>query len=94
AVSKTVRVAAGATFALRLPTNPLPGCTWTVVVAHGLLDVVEEGLSTANPPRWQVRLAARAVGEDEVTCAFSQPWDVEPSEVRTYRVLVVPPATG
>lgn len=93
-VGKTVRVPAGSTFELRLPTNPLPGCTWEVDVAHGLLEVVEEELTTGNPPRWRVRVAARAVGEDQVTCAFRQPWDVVPSEIRTYRVLIVRPADG
>ena len=91
---KTVRVRVGSTFALRLPINPLPGCVWETEVAGDRLEVVDEGLGAArpgslDPPRWQVRLAAREEGEAEVLCLFRAPWDVEPSEIRRYRVLIV-----
>jgi nitrite reductase/ring-hydroxylating ferredoxin subunit/predicted secreted protein len=91
---KTVQVRAGATFELRLPTNPLPGHAWTVAVVGGLVEVVEEGLLPSDPPRWQVRITARGVGEDEVRCGFRAPWDVEPSELRRYVVRVLPSSDG
>ena len=93
--TKTVRVKAGARFELRLPTNPLPGCSWQAEVESGLVEVLETGLTEVSkgslePPRWRVKLLAREVGADEVRCSFRQPWDVEPSEVRRYKVLIVP----
>lgn len=96
-LAKTVRVQVGARFELRLPTNPLPGYTWETEVARGLVEVVEAGLTEITKgvtelPRWRVRLLARAAGTDEVRCSFLQPWDPEPSEVRRYQVLIVPPS--
>ena len=92
--TKTVRVAVGAHFELRLPTNPLPGYEWTTEVGSGLVEVVEAGLtdivSGSEPPRWRVKLAARQAGEDEVRCSFRAPWDLEPSEIRRYVVVIVP----
>src|SRR5205823_5326745 len=69
-VVETVQVRLGANFELQLPTNPLPGHTWDVAVAGDLLEVMEEGLASADPPRWRVEIAARAEGEDEVRCEF------------------------
>ena len=97
--TKTVRVTVGAHFELRLPTNPLPGFEWETEVESGLVDVVESGLTpaakgTLEAPRWRVRLVARQPGTDEVRCSFRSPWDVEPSEVRRYRVLIVPRTDG
>jgi toluene monooxygenase system ferredoxin subunit len=96
--AKTVRVRVGARFELRLPTNPrLPGFIWQTEVESGLVEVVETGLTQAvagspEPPRWRVRLVALAPGRDLVRCSFQQPWarDREPSEVRHYKVLIVP----
>lgn len=95
ASTKTVRVPVGARFELRLPTNPLPGCEWETEVESGLVEVLETGLTDVpkgsfEPPRWRVRLLARETGTDEVRCSFRQPWDREPSEVRRYRVQIVP----
>ncbi len=92
--TKTVRVRAGGHFELRLPTNPLPGHIWVVEVAGALVEVVEQGLLREDPPRWRVRLAARAAGSEEVTCSFRQPWATEPSEVRRYLVEVIAPSGG
>ncbi|MDQ3977975.1 MAG: Rieske 2Fe-2S domain-containing protein [Actinomycetota bacterium] len=92
---KTVRVAVGRGFELRLPTNPLPGFEWQTEVQFGRVEVVEAGLADdpkalLEAPRWRVKLVARAEGTDEVRCSFRSPWDREPSEVRQYRVLIVP----
>lgn len=94
-LTKTVRVRVGGSFELRLPYNPLPGCTWETEISGDDLEVVDEGLGdpvpgSMEPPRWRVRLTARAEGSAEVLCVLRQPWDVEPSEVRRYRVLIVP----
>ena len=86
--ARVLRVDLGATFEIRLPTDPLPGHTWEVRVGRRL-QVLEQGLLPADPPRWRVRLSARKEGDDEVRCAFRQPWDVEPSEWRRYVVRVV-----
>src|SRR5207248_2717491 len=56
-VVKTVQVKLGNSFELRLPTNPLPGHTWDVTVAGENLELVEQGLMLADPPRWRVQLA-------------------------------------
>ena len=88
---KVVKVKAGATFELRLPTNPLPGHIWHVEVVGDLLEVVEEGLLPENPPRWKVRVKAHEEGEDEIECRFRAPWDMDPSELRRYVVQIVPP---
>jgi predicted secreted protein len=87
-MGRALRVELGSTFEIRLPTNPLPGHIWEVRVGRRL-RVLEEGLLPLDPPRWRVRLAAHKAGEDEVRCAFRQPWDVEPSERRRYLVRVV-----
>ncbi len=86
--ASVLRVQVGTTFEIRLPTNPLPGHTWEIKTGRRLA-VVEQGLLPADPPRWQVRVAARKVGEDEIRCAFRHPWDVEPSERRRYVVRIV-----
>ena len=91
---KVVKVKRGATFELRLPTNPLPGHTWRVEVVGDLLEIVEEGLLPENPPRWKVRITAHDLGEDEIECRFLAPWDTDPSELRRYVVQVVEPAGG
>lgn len=88
---KVVRVRQGATFALRLPINPLPGNAWHVEVVGDLLEVVAEGLLESDPTRWEVKVKAHDVGKDEVECRFRAPWDVEPSELRRYVVHVIPP---
>ena len=88
---RILRVAVGTTFEIRLPTNPLPGHTWEIDVGRRL-EIIEEGLLPSDPPRWRVRLSAHKEGEDEVRCAFRQPWDVEPAERRRYVVRIVPPA--
>jgi predicted secreted protein len=87
-VVKMLQVQVGTTFELRLPVNPLPGHIWNVEVGPRL-EMVEQRLLPVDPPRWQVRVSARNEGEDEVRCAFRQPWDVEPSERRRYVVRVV-----
>lgn len=87
---KTLRVKEGATFELRLPMNPLPGNEWQSEVVGDLLEIVEEGLSDEQPPRWRVRVKVHDAGEDEIECRFRAPWDVEPSELRRYVVQVVP----
>ena len=88
---KVVKVRQGATFELRLPTNPLPGHVWHVEVVGDLLEIVDEGLLKENPPRWKVRITAHDPGEDAVECRFLAPWDTAPSELRRYVVQVVPP---
>ena len=93
--SKTIRVAVGKCFELRLPTNPLPGCEWSTDVELGRVEVVETGFTevpkdSLGPPKWRIRFLAREEGADEVRCSYRQPWDLEPSEVRRYRVLIGP----
>ncbi len=88
-----LRVEVGTTFEIRLPTNPLPGHTWQVRTGRRL-EVLDQGLLREDPPRWRVRVLARKVGEDEIDCAFRQPWDLEPSERRRYVVRVVAGPTG
>lgn len=91
-IVKIVRVKVGATFELRLPTNPLPGHVWHVEVVGDNLEVLEEGLLADNPPRWRVKVKAHDLGQDELECRFLAPWDVSASEIRRYVVQVVEPA--
>ncbi|HEX3620700.1 MAG TPA: protease inhibitor I42 family protein [Acidimicrobiales bacterium] len=86
--SKTLKVAPGATFELRLPTTPRPGFIWRVDTGGPLLAVVEERFEPGDPPRHLVRLAARGEGEVTLRCLYARPWDTEPAEVRTYVVRV------
>lgn len=90
-VVKTIQVRLGASFELRLPTNPLPGHVWDVQVAGEFLEIVDQGLLAADPPRWRVQIAALTEGEDEVRCQFTAPWDRDPSEIRRYVVRILPP---
>jgi predicted secreted protein len=85
---KTLRVAPGNTFELRLPTTPKPGFIWRVDTGGPLLAVVEERFEPGDPPRHLIRLAARGEGETVVRCMYARPWDTEPTEVRTYTVRV------
>jgi len=85
---KTLRVAPGTTFSLRLPTNPKPGFVWRVETGGQLLAVVEERYDFSDPPRHLIRVAARGEGEATLRCLYARPWDVEPAEVRTYVVRV------
>lgn len=86
--TKTVRVAPGTTFALRLPTTPRPGFTWRVEADGPLLNVVEERFEPGEPARHLVRLATRGVGEATVRCLYARPWDTKPAEIRTYEVRI------
>ncbi len=86
--TKTLRVAPGTTFALRLPTTPRPGFTWRVEADGPLLNVVEERFEPGEPARHLVRLAARGVGEATVRCLYARPWDTKPAEIRTYEVRI------
>jgi nitrite reductase/ring-hydroxylating ferredoxin subunit/predicted secreted protein len=86
--SRTLRVAPGATFELRLPTTPRPGFIWRVDTGGPLLNVVEERFVPGDPPRHLVRIAARGEGEATLRCIYARPWDTEPAEVRTYVVRV------
>ena len=86
--TKTLRVAPGSTFALRLPTTPRPGFTWRVEADGPLLHVVEERFEPGEPARHLVRLAARGVGEATVRCLYARPWDAKPAEIRTYEVRI------
>ncbi|MGH9277856.1 MAG: hypothetical protein ACRD12_07075, partial [Acidimicrobiales bacterium] len=90
-VVKTVQVRLGNSFELRMPTNPLPGHTWDIRIAGECLEVADQGLLPADPPRWRVQLAALTEGEDEVRCEFRAPWDREPSEICRYVVTILPP---
>ena len=83
-----VRVAAGATFELRLPTTPRPGFVWRVEAAGALLAVVEERSLPGHPPLHLVRVTARREGETTLRCLYARPWDRDPVEVRTYRVRI------
>ncbi len=91
---KVVRVKEGGTFELRLPVNPLPGNVWRVEPVGDRLEVVHEGVLETDPSKWQVRVKAHEVGEDELECRFTAPWDVEPSELRRYVVQIVGPTAG
>jgi nitrite reductase/ring-hydroxylating ferredoxin subunit/predicted secreted protein len=86
--AKTLRVAPGATFELRLPTTPRPGFIWRVETEGPLLAVVEERFEPGDPPRHLVRIAARGEGETTLRCLYARPWDKDPAEVRTYNVRV------
>ncbi|HTJ75467.1 MAG TPA: protease inhibitor I42 family protein [Acidimicrobiales bacterium] len=86
--SKTLRVAPGTTFDLRLPTAPRPGFIWRVETEGPLLAVVEERFEPGDPPRHLVRIAARGEGETTLRCLYARPWDKDPAEVRTYVVRV------
>lgn len=85
---KTLRVAPGGTFALRLPTTPRPGFAWRVETGGPLLAVIEERYDFGEPPRHLVRVAARGEGEATLRCLYARPWDAEPAEVRTYVVRI------
>lgn len=87
--TEALRVVAGATFELRLPTTPVPGCSWRVE-AGPLLTVVEQRLEAVDPPRHLVRVVAGHEGAAALRCTYARPWDAEPLEVRTYEVLVEP----
>jgi nitrite reductase/ring-hydroxylating ferredoxin subunit/predicted secreted protein len=86
--SRTLRVAPGATFTLRLPTTPRPGFVWRVETGGPLLAVVEERFDFGEPPRHLIRIAARGEGESTLRCLYARPWDSEAAEVRTYVVRV------
>ena len=86
--TKVLRVAPGATFALRLPTTPRPGFVWRVETSSPLLSVVEERFLSGDRPRHLVRVAARGVGVATLRCLYARPWDRQPVEVRTYEVRV------
>lgn len=86
--TKTLRVAPGGTFQLRLPTTPKPGFAWRVETGGPLLAVVEERFDFGDPPRHLIRVAARGEGESTLRCLYARPWDTQPAEVRTYVVRV------
>lgn len=86
--SRTLRVAPGATFTLRLPTTPKPGFVWRVETGGPLLAVVEERFEFGDPPRHLIRVAARGEGESTLRCLYARPWDSQAAEVRTYVVRV------
>lgn len=85
---KTLRVAPGATFTLRLPTDPKPGFVWRVETGGPLLAVVEERYDFSEPPRHLIRVAARGEGTSTLRCLYARPWDTQAAEVRTYVVRV------
>ena len=86
--TKTLKVAPGATFGLRLPTTPRPSFSWRVQVDGPYLTVVEERFQGGERPVHLVRFAARGEGRASVTCIYARPWDVKPAETRTYEVIV------
>jgi len=86
--AKTVRVAPGTTFTLRLPTTPKPGFVWRVETGGPLLTVVEERYDFGDPPRHIIRVAARGEGESTLRCLYARPWDAVAAETRTYTVRV------
>ena len=85
---KSLRVAPGATFELRLPTTPRPGFAWRVETGGPLLAVVEERDDFGDPPCHLVRVAARGKGESTLRCLYARPWDAHAAEIRTYVVRV------
>ncbi|MGQ0743513.1 MAG: Rieske 2Fe-2S domain-containing protein [Acidimicrobiales bacterium] len=85
---KRLRVGAGATFELRIPTTFRPGFVWRIEVPADLLAVVEERYESGDPPRHRVKLAARNVGTGAIRAVYTRPWETEPAEVRTYEVEV------
>lgn len=87
--TKRLRVRLGREFELRLPLGVAPAHTWRVDAPTEILTVVEQRLEPTSPPRQRVRIAARALGQGTLRCAFGRPWDPEPEEVRTYIVEVV-----
>ncbi|MDQ6727406.1 MAG: protease inhibitor I42 family protein [Actinomycetota bacterium] len=86
--SRTLRVAPGATFTLRLPTTPKAGFVWRVETGGPLLAVVEERFDFGDPPRHLIRVTARGEGESTLRCLYARPWDSQAAEVRTYVVRV------
>ena len=86
--TKTLKVAPGTTFGLRLATNPRPGFAWRVETAGPLLAVVEERFQGGEKPAHVVRIAARGQGRSTVTCKYARPWDTKPAEVRTYEIRI------
>jgi prepilin-type processing-associated H-X9-DG protein len=89
-VATALSVRAGATFELRLRTQPRPGYVWRVKVPPELLFVVEERFEPGSPPRHRVKLAARSVGTGQIQCTYVRPWEATPAEARTYDVTVEP----
>jgi nitrite reductase/ring-hydroxylating ferredoxin subunit/predicted secreted protein len=85
---KTLKVAPGTTFGLRLPTTPRPGFTWRVEAPGPYLSVVEERFQGGERPVHLVRIAARGEGQATVTCRYARPWDTKPAETRTYEVRI------
>lgn len=81
-----LRVSVGGELEVRLPTEPMPACTWTVEVPAATLAVV----SHPTPPDYAVRLRAHGAGEGTVCCRYGRPWEAQPVEIRTYVVLVTP----
>lgn len=86
--TKTLKVAPGTTFGLRLPTTPRPGFAWRVETAGPLLAVVEERFQSGDKPAHVVRIAARGEGRSTVTCKYARPWDTKPAEVRVYEIRI------
>ncbi len=86
--AKTIRVAPGTTFTLRLATTPKPGFVWRVETGGPLLTVVEERYDFGDPPRHIIRVAARGQGESTLRCLYARPWDAVAAETRTYTVRV------
>jgi nitrite reductase/ring-hydroxylating ferredoxin subunit len=87
---KRLRARLSRDFVLRLPMNAKPAHTWKVEVPGGLLAVVEQRFDPGPPPRQLVRLRSRGLGQGTLRCSFGRPWDLEPEEVRTYIVEVLP----
>jgi len=86
--TKTLRVAPGATFTLRLPTTPRPGFVWRVETDGPLLRVVEERFEHGDPPRHLVRVNARGTGEATLRCLYARPWDTKAAETRIYKIRI------
>lgn len=86
--AKTLKVAPGVTFGLRLPTTPRPGFVWRVETGGPLLRVVEERFQGGERPTHLIRITARGEGRATVRCLYARPWDVKAAEVRTYEVIV------
>jgi len=84
-----LRLVAGEGIDLDLPTSTLPGHSWVIDIS-GPLTATDVGLLPDDPPRHRVHLSATASGQAEVCCKFSRPWDIEPSEIRRYSVVVDP----
>jgi predicted secreted protein len=91
---EAVRVKAGDAFTLRLPAVPAAGFGWQASHDGAALELLRGGVvpapgaapGAAAEEEWVFR--ALAAGETALELSYGRPWEAEPRERRTVRVIV------